>query len=84
VGGRTSIREAIGATAQYPHRPTRLDRFRPWREGWDGACARGRIPGYDVGLDYHGADRGVQIFAHDTGSLVRIVDRAGRERVMRP
>ena len=31
-----------------------------------------------------GADRGVQIFAHDTGSFVRIVDRAGKERVMRP
>ena len=31
-----------------------------------------------------GADRGVQIFAHDTGSLVRIVDRAGRERIVRP
>lgn len=31
-----------------------------------------------------GANRGVQIFAHDTGSLVRIVDRSGRERVMRP
>ena len=64
------------------------------RLGWIGsACGvkdgrapvpGGRIPGYDVGLDYHGANRGVQIFAHDTGSLVRIVDRAGRERVMRP
>jgi len=31
-----------------------------------------------------GADRGVQVFAHDTGSFVRIVDRAGRERVIRP
>lgn len=31
-----------------------------------------------------GADRGVQIFAHDTGSLVRIVDRSGREKIMRP
>ena len=31
-----------------------------------------------------GASRGVQIFAHDTGSLVRIVDREGRERIMRP
>lgn len=31
-----------------------------------------------------GADRGVQIFAHDTGSFVRIVDRAGRERIVRP
>ncbi|HJQ12484.1 MAG TPA: hypothetical protein VJ840_15740 [Gemmatimonadaceae bacterium] len=31
-----------------------------------------------------GADRGVQIFAHDTGSLVRIVDRSGRQRIMRP
>ena len=31
-----------------------------------------------------GADRGVQIFAHDTGSLVRIVDRRGREKIMRP
>jgi hypothetical protein len=26
----------------------------------------------------------VQIFAHDTGSFVRIVDRAGRERIVRP
>ena len=31
-----------------------------------------------------GADRGVQIFAHDTGSFVRIVDRSGREKIMRP
>ncbi|HJP61202.1 MAG TPA: hypothetical protein VJ865_14440 [Gemmatimonadaceae bacterium] len=31
-----------------------------------------------------GADRGVQVFAHDTGSFVRIVDRSGREKVMRP
>ena len=31
-----------------------------------------------------GADRGVQVFAHDTGSFIRIVDRAGRERVIRP
>jgi hypothetical protein len=31
-----------------------------------------------------GASRGVQIFAHDTGSLVRIVDRSGREKIMRP
>jgi hypothetical protein len=31
-----------------------------------------------------GANRGVQVFAHDTGSFVRIVDRAGRERVIRP
>ena len=31
-----------------------------------------------------GADRGVQIFAHDTGSLVRIVDRRGHEKIMRP
>lgn len=31
-----------------------------------------------------GANRGVQVFAHDTGSFVRIVDRAGRERVVRP
>ncbi len=31
-----------------------------------------------------GADRGVQVFAHDTGSFVRIVDRAGREKVIRP
>ena len=31
-----------------------------------------------------GASRGVQIFAHDTGSFVRIVDRHGRERIMRP
>ena len=31
-----------------------------------------------------GAGRGVQVFAHDTGSLVRIVDRRGRERVIRP
>jgi hypothetical protein len=31
-----------------------------------------------------GADRGVQIFAHDTGSLVRIVDRSGREKIVRP
>ena len=31
-----------------------------------------------------GADRGVQIFAHDTGSLVRIVDRRAKERIMRP
>ena len=31
-----------------------------------------------------GANKGVQIFAHDTGSLVRIVDRSGREKIMRP
>ena len=31
-----------------------------------------------------GADRGVQVFAHDTGSFVRIVDRSGREKVIRP
>jgi hypothetical protein len=31
-----------------------------------------------------GANRGVQIFAHDTGSFVRIVDRSGHEKVMRP
>ena len=31
-----------------------------------------------------GADRGVQVFAHDTGSFVRIVDRSGRERIIRP
>jgi len=31
-----------------------------------------------------GADRGVQVFAHDTGSFVRIVDRTGREKVLRP
>ena len=31
-----------------------------------------------------GHDRGVQVFAHDTSSFVRIVDRAGRERVVRP
>ena len=31
-----------------------------------------------------GANRGVQVFAHDTGSFVRIVDRSGRERVIRP
>jgi hypothetical protein len=31
-----------------------------------------------------GANRGVQIFAHDTGSLVRIVDRQGHEKIMRP
>ena len=31
-----------------------------------------------------GASRGVQIFAHDTGSLVRIVDRSGHEKIMRP
>ncbi|HJP58713.1 MAG TPA: hypothetical protein VJ865_01890 [Gemmatimonadaceae bacterium] len=31
-----------------------------------------------------GASRGVQIFAHDTGSFVRIVDRSGREKIMRP
>lgn len=44
-----------------------------------GAAANGAA----IGLT-DGADRGVQIFAHDTGSFVRIVDRAGRERVMRP
>lgn len=31
-----------------------------------------------------GANRGVQVFAHDTGSFIRIVDRAGHERVVRP
>ena len=31
-----------------------------------------------------GANRGVQVFAHDTGSFMRIVDRSGRERVIRP
>ena len=31
-----------------------------------------------------GANRGVQVFAHDTGSFVRIVDRSGRERIIRP
>jgi hypothetical protein len=31
-----------------------------------------------------GADKGVQIFAHDTGSFVRIVDRSGREKIVRP
>ena len=31
-----------------------------------------------------GADRGVQVFAHDTGSFVRIVDRRGHEKIMRP
>jgi len=41
------------------------------------------INGGAIGLT-DGADRGVQIFAHDTGSLVRIVDRSGREKVMRP
>lgn len=44
-----------------------------------GASASGSA----IGLT-DGADRGVQVFAHDTGSFVRIVDRAGRERVMRP
>lgn len=41
------------------------------------------INGGAIGLT-DGADRGVQIFAHDTGSLVRIVDRSGREKIMRP
>jgi hypothetical protein len=31
-----------------------------------------------------GADRGVQIFAHDTASLVRIVNRSGKEALLRP
>jgi len=31
-----------------------------------------------------GADRGVQIFAHDTGSFVRIVSRSGKEALLRP
>jgi|SRR6185295_3891299 hypothetical protein len=31
-----------------------------------------------------GANKGVQVFAHDTGSFVRIVDRSGRERIIRP
>ena len=31
-----------------------------------------------------GASRGVQIFAHDTGSFVRIVSRSGKEAVLRP
>lgn len=44
-----------------------------------GASSRGSA----IGLT-DGADRGVQVFAHDTGSFVRIVDRAGRERVIRP
>jgi hypothetical protein len=39
--------------------------------------------GSAIGLT-DGANRGVQVFAQDTGSLIRIVDRAGRERVMRP
>ena len=39
--------------------------------------------GAAIGLT-DGADRGVQVFAHDTGSFVRIVDRSGRERVIRP
>ena len=39
--------------------------------------------GSAIGLT-DGANRGVQVFAHDTGSFVRIVDRAGRERVIRP
>ena len=41
------------------------------------------INGGAIGLT-DGANRGVQIFAHDTGSLVRIVDRSGREKIMRP
>ena len=41
------------------------------------------INGGAIGLT-DGADRGVQIFAHDTGSFVRIVDRSGREKIMRP
>ena len=41
------------------------------------------INGGAIGLT-DGASRGVQIFAHDTGSLVRIVDRSGREKIMRP
>jgi len=36
-----------------------------------------------IGLT-NGSDRGVQIFAHDSANLVRIVDNAGRERVIRP
>jgi hypothetical protein len=44
-----------------------------------GAAANGGA----IGLT-DGADRGVQIFAHDTGSFVRIVDRSGREKIMRP
>lgn len=31
-----------------------------------------------------GANRGVQVFAHDTGSFVRILDRSGREKILRP
>ena len=31
-----------------------------------------------------GADRGVQVFAHDTGSFVRIVSRSGKEALLRP
>ena len=44
-----------------------------------GAAANGGA----IGLT-DGADRGVQIFAHDTGSFVRIVARSGREKIMRP
>ena len=39
--------------------------------------------GSAIGLT-DGANKGVQVFAQDTGSLIRIVDRAGRERVIRP
>ena len=39
--------------------------------------------GSAIGLT-DGANRGVQVFAQDTGSFIRIVDRAGRERVIRP
>jgi hypothetical protein len=31
-----------------------------------------------------GANSGVQVFAHDTGSFVRIVERSGREQIIRP
>jgi hypothetical protein len=31
-----------------------------------------------------GASRGVQVFAHDTGSFVRIVSRSGKEAMLRP
>lgn len=41
------------------------------------------VNGGAIGLT-DGADRGVQIFAHDTGSFVRIVDRSGHEKIMRP
>ena len=36
-----------------------------------------------IGLT-NGSDRGVQIFAHDSANLVRILDNAGKERVIRP